>query len=226
MQLRLDGSGAVWGAVLSVWCLVGVACAPESSGGGVVIVPHIDAEVLPEVDAMVTPDEVDAAPSVDAAVPTSVARRVLHECFSGSNCGPCAPSAERLQAIFDANPGEFTAIKYQIGSDPYISREAVNRRMMYLPGEMTYGIPYVHADGVNGFHPNEINDDAGYQQHNFDMFQSVPTPLDMTVSHTIEGQTITVDVGMTVFDDVPGDQLRLFIAVIENVTYRNLGSNG
>jgi|GEM_PF-2385393 len=222
MRLTSVMNGVLWAALVVVF---GTGCTEAENDGDVVVVASGEPDAaLPTVDAQ--PQAVaDAAPDMGPP-PTSVARRVLHECFTGSNCSPCFESAEFLEEVFEANAGKFTAIKYQIGSDPYISREAVDRRMMYLPGEMTYPIPYVHADGVNGFHPNEINNDEGYQQMNFDAFQSVPSPLEMTVSHTLEGQTISVDVEMEAFDTVAGEQLRLFVAVIENVTYENVGSNG
>ena len=214
--------------VLVFGCVAGTlwGCQEAENDGDVVVVgegagPVVDAAIQDTGPSMAD----DAAPPVDAA-PTAVERRVLHECFTGSNCGPCFESSAFLEAVFDANPGKYTAIKYQIGSDPYVSREAIDRRMMYLPDQTTYDIPYVHADGTNGFHPNEINDDQGYQQANFDTFQSVPSPLEITVSHTVEAQTINVDVELEAFDAVAGDRLRLFIAVIENVTYENVGSNG
>ena len=98
--------------------------------------------------------------SAGEPLPLETQRRVLHEWFTGSNCSPCAPAAARLEEVLAANPGAYTVLKYQIGSDPYVTREGVNRRMWYLPDDAeNYSIPYTHCDGLQGFHPNEINDD-------------------------------------------------------------------
>ena len=136
-------------------------------------------------------------------------------------------SDENIKDVLLAYPDHFTAIKYQIGSDPYLSREAIERRMSYLPPEAeTYAIPYVHADGVHGFHPNEVNDDQGYLVSDYEGFLSVEAYLKLSVSHRLAGQSVTAEVTLEPLQDLNGDDLRLYIAVIENKTYNNIGSNG
>ena len=83
----------------------------------------------------------------EVADPEPVPRRVMHEMFTGANCGPCEPGDANLEAVLDANEDRMVVMKYQIGSDRYMTREGVDRRMYYLPGESSYGIPFVHADG-------------------------------------------------------------------------------
>jgi len=154
-------------------------------------------------------------------------RLLLHEVFSGSNCGPCKEADEGIQRILDDNPGEYSVVHYQVGSDPYMSSESVARKMYYLaPTEETYSIPYIHVDGVNGFHPNEVNDDMGYLQSDFDRFQSVPCHMRIEAAHAVDGQSVTVDVLVTAGDAYESENLRLHIAIIENLTVNNVGSNG
>jgi hypothetical protein len=153
-------------------------------------------------------------------------RVVLHEIFSGSNCGPCAPAADNIAAVLEEQEGKYAIVEYQIGSDPYITREAVNRRMFYLPGEETYGIPFVHADG-SGFHPNNMDgEETPYSVDDFTAFAEVPTSLGITADVEFSGQTVNIDVTLDPWEDIEGENLRLMIAINENITYANVGSNG
>ncbi len=156
----------------------------------------------------------------------TVERKVLHEVFSGSNCSPCKAADEILLDVLHNNPGRYVLLGYQVGSDPYVTTEAVRRRMFYLPGESTYSIPWVHADGVNGFHPIEMNNDAGYTQEDFDAFASVPATLEINISHTIVDQTVSANISIRSTVDQTSENLKLHLAVIEETTYQNTGTNG
>ncbi len=162
----------------------------------------------------------------EAPLLISTERKVLHEVFTGSNTGPCLGADALMDAIFHDNPGRYTTIKYQLGTDPYITTESVSRRMYYLPGESSYAIPYVHADGIHGFHPAELNDDEGYGESDLDAFVDVGSILLLDVSHTISGQTVDFEVSWTALDPIEGDNLVLHAAIIENMTTLNIGSNG
>jgi hypothetical protein len=151
---------------------------------------------------------------------------VLHEVFTGSNTGHCFAADALMDAVFHDNPGRYTTIKYQIGTDPYITTESVGRRMYYLPGESTYSLPYVHADGIHGFHPVQLNDDEGYGEADLDAFVDVGSIVLLDVSHTISGQTVDFEVSWTALDAIAGENLVLHAAIIENMTTRNIGTNG
>jgi hypothetical protein len=159
-------------------------------------------------------------------LPDSTGRRVLHEVFTGSTCGPCEPADRLIEEVLEGDEGRFTIIKWQVGSDPYMTAETVDRIMGYLPGESSYAIPYMHADGINGFHPVEINDGDGYNQANLDQFAGNPSPLLLTVSHTISDQTVDITVDYTALSDIDIDSLVLHAAIVENVTTGNIGTNG
>lgn len=157
--------------------------------------------------------------------PITVNRRVLHEMFTGSTCGPCYEADEVLEAVLHQNEGDYTVINYQVGSDPYITSEGVSRRMYYLPGESSYAIPYVHADGVNGFHPNEKNG-VGYTDEDFDRFAAVPAILNLSVTHEVKGQTVSWEVIYAPSDDITSEDMVLHVAIVEGTTYNNIGTNG
>ncbi len=155
-----------------------------------------------------------------------VTRLVLHEVFSGSNCGPCAPAAENIAAALDDQKGAYTLLKYQIGSDPYITPEAVSRRFLYLPGESTYSIPWLVADGLHSVHPNEMEDGGAYGPDDFLRIADEPAFLFIDVESTVTNQTVSIDVQLWPTQDIAGDDLRLFVAIKENITENNIGTNG
>jgi hypothetical protein len=98
--------------------------------------------------------------------------------------------------------------------------------MYYLPGESSYDIPFLHADGVNGLHPNLTNDGEGYLEEDFDGFAELSSPLEITVTHSLTGQTIKAEILLDVYDSVASEDLVLHAAIVEGVTYNNVGSNG
>jgi hypothetical protein len=173
-----------------------------------------------------SPSADDTSEGPTDTAPRSVERIVLHEAFSGSNCGPCEPAARNLSNALQDADGRYAMVKYQIGSDPYISAEAVGRRMMYLPGESSYGIPYVHADGTNAFHPNEMDDGEPYDASDFELLAQVEASLAVDVTMALEGQTVSSLVTIDPIHDLESSDLRLMVAIIENKTTENIGSNG
>jgi hypothetical protein len=176
-----------------------------------------------------TEEPTDKDASEDTASPTlpiSTERSVLHEVFTGSNCGPCFGADALIDEVLHETTRRYTVIKYQVGSDPYTTTEGVRRRMFYLPGESTYAIPHVHADGVNGFHPAEINDSAGYALSNLDAFADIESPLRLWVTHTVTEQTVDISIGWTALSDVLSEDLVVHAAIIENKTTANVGTNG
>ena len=169
-----------------------------------------------------SPTDLDGGPPIGEPV----TRVVLHEVFSGSNCGPCAPAAENMAAALSDRDGTYSLLKYQIGSDPYITTEAVDRRMLYLPGESSYSIPWAVADGRYEFHPNEMDDGEPYAADDFQTLSEQPAYLQVSVRASTTEQTMTVDVELWPTRDISGEDLRLFVAIKENTTENNVGSNG
>ena len=52
---------------------------------------------------------VDDSGSSDT-LPTETPRRVLHEMFTGSTCGPCLEADEILNVVLDANPDDVLSL--------------------------------------------------------------------------------------------------------------------
>jgi hypothetical protein len=170
--------------------------------------------------------ETENEPPLSEEPPNETPRKILHEVFSGSTCGPCYDADLLLLGLFENNPGRYVHLGYQVGSDPYVSSEAVSRRMYYVPGEETYSIPYVHVDGVNGFHPIEMNEEKGYTQADFDAFAAVPSQVELTVSHSIVGQSVDIAVEAVPLADFESEDVVLHVAIIEGTTHLNVGTNG
>ena len=178
-------------------------------------------------------ETLDAGSAItDAGPQCPVQRKVLHEVFSASNCGPCFETEERLSVLWEEFPDQFTVVDYQVGSDRYITQEAIARRYYYLPeGAGSYSIPWVVTDGTNSFHPNLWHTEAGeeadhYNEADFESFASVPANMILDVSHTVDGQTVTIDWMLTAGVDYPSDNLVIHVAVNEKVTTQNVGTNG
>ena len=164
---------------------------------------------------------------MDETLPMETERKILHEVFTGSTCGPCFDADAIILDLFDANPERYVHISYHVGGDPYISSESVARRMLYVPEEMdTYSIPWLQVDGIHGFHPVEVNDDAGYLQEDFDTFAKVPSTVIMEASHNITEKSVDIQISVLPLQDNFSTELFLHVAIIENTTSLNEGTNG
>lgn len=181
-----------------------------------------------------------------------VPRKVLHEYFSGSNCGPCAPAGDSVMNVLHQNENNYTIVKYPLGSDPYYTAEGVNR-ISYYQGGGSYSIPYMSVDG-NSFKPNDVNGDGiygphpvgctycntqgipgngcpnwsgdNYAQPDFDQYYTAPSYLELDVSQSVSGQTVDIDVGIIAHDSLLGVLNKLHVIIMENTTYNNIGTNG
>jgi hypothetical protein len=155
-------------------------------------------------------------------------RMTLHEVFGGSTCGPCGPADELILDVLHQNEGAYVLLAYQVGSDPYVTSEGVSRRTGYIPppSDGSYSIPWLQVDGENGFHPVEMNDDEGYTDADFDVFAAEPCQLGMEIDVTLDGQTVDASVTLLPGDDYDSEHLVLHVAIIEDVTYLNIGTNG
>jgi hypothetical protein len=155
-------------------------------------------------------------------VQTPIARLPLHEVFTSSTCGPCvAGNMNTDDVIFPQyDPSKFTVIKYQQdfpgAGDPYATAETVARRNYYGVN----AIPNMQVDG--GWNGNA----ASYSTFLFDQFSAVPAFMKVEASHEIGYKKITVDVKLTSMANYNNPNLRVFVAVCEKVTSRNIGTNG
>ncbi len=145
----------------------------------------------------------------------------LHEVFTSSTCGPCVGGNENLKVIFNANPDEFTCIKYQMSwpgsGDIYYTEEGGERRTYY-------GVSAVPNMFVNGGFEN--TPPYNYNQSGFDANQNTPAYMEIYGNHIIEGTSIDVSMAITPNQNYPWDDVYAHIVVLERVTTGNVGSNG
>jgi len=147
-------------------------------------------------------------------------RKLLHEVFTSSTCGPCLPGNQNLQAVLDLNPGKWTCVKYQMSwpspGDPYYTAEGGVRKDYYTVS----GVPNMALDGGWNDNPNS------YDQTIFDQYYDVPAFLNIDAYHQIINDSVYVDVYLDPLADFTSSDMKLHIAVVENKTEGNIGNNG
>lgn len=150
-------------------------------------------------------------------------RKVLHEVFTSSTCGPCTPGNIQLHKVLDPKPSsEYTIIKYQQNfpgvGDPYFTTEALNRRNYYGVNS----IPRLEYDG--GWNANP----TGYTDALFTSAQSKPSFIKINATHTVDVATKAVAISITVepLANNPSTNLRLFVGILEKRTEKNVKTNG
>lgn len=151
-----------------------------------------------------------------------VTRRPLYETFTSSTCPPCVPANTNMEALFNANNnlGEQSSVKYQMSwpgaGDPYYTDEGGDRRVYYGVNS----VPNVAIDGGWNNNGNSLT------QGIMDQFKSVPAFIDLDVKHTISGQKIDVEIDADFLNAFSSSANTLHVAVVENITYQNIGTNG
>lgn len=117
-------------------------------------------------------------------------RMILAESFSQASCGPCAAQNPAFHALLDANTSKIVAIKYQVswpGYDPMYNQN---------PSEIDARVDYYGISGV----PDRVMDGTNMDvtQTAIDNRYAVPSPVNMTVTHTVTGgYGLNVQVGIT-----------------------------
>jgi hypothetical protein len=152
---------------------------------------------------------------------TEVPRYTLIEVFTSSTCPPCTPANANLKNILaqnDAQGGKYTLIKYQMNwpgtGDPYYTTEGNTRRGVYGLNS----VPYLLMDASYKSSPTHAQLLAA---------QAVASNVEITGTFTVHGETVnaTVHVRPTV-NISEGNNLRLYVAIVEKRTERNKKTNG
>lgn len=149
-------------------------------------------------------------------------RMVLAESFSQASCGPCATQNPAFHSLLDANSSKIIAIKYQVswpGYDPMYNHN---------PTEIDSRVSYYGISGV----PDRVMDGTNMDvtQGAIDSRYAVPSPINMTVEHTINPGFTTANVTVTI--DAPAtwnpSNTTMRLAMIEReITFTSApGSNG
>ena len=151
-----------------------------------------------------------------------VQRVPLHEVFTSSTCGPCNPGNVNIDNnIFPKYASEeYAVIKYQMSwpgtGDPYTTAEGNTRRTLYGVNS----IPNMQVDG--GWNSNAGN----YTVSLMDQFKSKPSYIKIEATHTINFKKVVMDVKITPLADYNNANMKLFVAILEKKTTKNVKSNG
>ncbi len=148
-------------------------------------------------------------------------RKSLHEIFSSSTCGPCAPGNANYKKVVGARDNNlFSSIKYQQDfpgtGDPYSTTESVARRNFYAINS----IPRMEVDGKWDQNASSFTDAV------FNQFQALPAEISIDATYKVFGKTVTADIKLKSAINITGDNNVLHVAIIEGKTTANLKSNG
>ncbi len=167
----------------------------------------------------------DAFPSNDVlskyVIGAENLRKSLHEIFSSSTCGPCAPGNANYKKVVGARDNNlFSSIKYQQDfpgtGDPYSTTESVARRNFYAINS----IPRMEVDGKWDQNASSFTDAV------FNQFQALPAEISIDATYKVFGKTVTADIKLKSAINITGDNHVLHVAIIEGKTTANLKSNG
>jgi hypothetical protein len=169
-------------------------------------------------DENLTNDEVSKTVEV---VDAFVERKALHEVFTSASCPPCRPGNVNLQTnVFPTREDKITVIKYQMNypgnGDPYYTAEAGTRHSYYG----VTSIPRLQIDGQWNASP------TNYTVALLDQFQSKPSFVELSSTHTINWNRVNVNVKYKPLTDNNPTNMRLHVAIVEKQTFNNTATNG
>lgn len=141
-------------------------------------------------------------------------KKPLHEEFTANWCGPCALANPVLKATFDQFPGQYSLIKYQYYNDTYF--HADGGRMATFYG--VSGVPAMYIDG-SYFYPGD------YTPEEFQMHIGQISPVLISLYPMAVGDSLFVEAILTSVENLSSD-VYLRLAVVENTTSGNIGTNG
>ena len=145
----------------------------------------------------------------------------LIESFTSSTCGPCFDGNVNLKNVLNANNnGLYTLIKYQMNwpgsGDPYYTAESGNKRTLYGVN----GVPYMVLNGTQSMDTRALTN-AMLQSA-----QNSSVNIGMDAEYIIEEHTIKAKATIIPKESLAGDNLKLFMAIVEKKTVKNEGGNG
>ena len=142
-------------------------------------------------------------------------RTILLEGFTSSSCGPCSAGNVNFKNVLLQNQGLFALIKYQMNwpgnGDPYYTAEGGVRRDYYGVNS----VPWVQLEGMMNLNSGSVNNS------HLTNLQAVPAFMDIEVDYYVEGQTVYTKAKIDPTIDFTGQNLRLYMAIVERMTYDN-----
>lgn len=156
-----------------------------------------------------------------------VPRKVLMEYATNASCGPCAASNPGSYAYFKSNYDHIVAVWYHAwwpgsGDPMYVANIPENRSRIEYYG--VNGVPNYMIDGVFQGNPGNVSGMASHINTRY----AIESPISLTVSQEIVGDTLDINIELTVVSEVTAPNLLLRTAVVEQMLKYNAapGSNG
>jgi len=148
-------------------------------------------------------------------------RLPLLEVFTSSTCGPCKPGNERLNTVITPiDRSNYTVLKFQQDfpgtGDPYATNELINRRGFYGINS----IPRMEVDG--GWDGNA----SSFTNATLNDATSQVCLLNWQANYTVTGNTVKVTATLDPLADYTDKDMRMYVAVLEKNTVKNVKSNG
>jgi hypothetical protein len=156
-------------------------------------------------------------------VSKEVQRLPFFEIFTSSTCPPCKPGNENLHSIIDKQPAEdYVVVKYQQDfpgtGDPYTTNETVARRNVYAINS----VPRMEIDGGWDGNANAFSDDL------YNQSRDVFAQYELKGSYYVDAATkkVQAKVYYAPLYNAPAQGTRLYVAVLERLTTKNIKTNG
>jgi len=149
-----------------------------------------------------------------------VPRYVLLEGFTSSTCGPCVSGNANLKSVLEKSNGYHTLIKYQMSwpgaGDAYYTEEGYVRRAFYGVNS----VPWLQVEGVDDMNSSSFTL-ALLQQ-----LQAVISFIEIDATYAVNGKKVTAEAKITSYIPIEDPNIKLFMAIVEKETVKNVGSNG
>jgi len=152
----------------------------------------------------------------------TVARRPFYEEFTSSTCSPCAQFNSTIYDPFTLQyADDISQVRYQMNwpgsGDPYYTLEGGVRRFFYGCNF----VPDLYIDG------KQTQTTYAGVYNGFTNSFATPAFLEINSIHSfiVQGTDTSVNVHIEIIPKISGS-LTAYAAVIEKITYHNIGSNG
>jgi hypothetical protein len=161
--------------------------------------------------------------SMTVQVYSSIVQRVLlHESFTSSTCGPCKAGNQKLESVLNnADETKWVNIRYQMSwptpGDPYYTEEGGVRQGYYEVNS----VPYLVVDGLRYNNPPNA-----YSNSIFNQLEEAPAIVGLSGVAETDSKTVGTKITITPATSMNTQNLRLFAAIVEKRTTKNIKSNG
>jgi len=139
-------------------------------------------------------------------------RTPLIEVFTSSTCPPCNGSNVNLHNVLNQYTGRYAMLKYQVNwpgnGDPYYTAEGGIRTTSY------YGVNSVPSQRLDG-------NNTTVSLNGLNNAQNIPAFIELEVDYILDGKSVYAIAKATSTIDITGENLRLYMAIVETETHNN-----